>query len=181
MTSLFKSLLWISLLMGSSTLLRAADEVKAEVKKVPLELKAVHPKNSTLADNVHAGRSLSPAGWEKYMLPILDDDRKEIGEEPILLSTRTIVTRSHVQRAMAIPGRLGAIAVLLNEEGGDLLFAATKKMRTGVDRLAIVFGGKALMAPTVNGSLSRDFIIEGLDGPKEVNEVVSALNAPLKK
>jgi len=105
MTSLFKSLLWISLLLGGSTLLRAANEEKLEIeKKITLELKAVHPKDASLT--------------------------------------------------------------------------ATKKMRTGVDRLAIVLNNKALLAPTINGTLSRDFIIEGLDGPKEV---VRALNAPLKK
>ena len=125
MTSLFKSLLWISLLLGGSTLLHAENEEKLEIeKKITLELKAVHPQNDKLAADIHAGKLLAPAGWTKYMLPILDDDKKKIGEEPILLSLLNVITRS---------------------------------------------------------SLSRDFFIEGLGGSKEVEEVVRALNAPLKK
>ena len=53
-------------------------------------------------------------------------------------------------------------------------------MRNGVDRMAVVLDGQALIAPTVNGNLSRTFVIEGLDGSKEVNEVVAALANPLK-
>jgi len=123
MTSLFKSLLWISLLLGGSTLLHAENEEKLEIgKKITLELKAVHPQNDKLAADIHAGKLLAPAGWKKYILP--DDDRKKIGEEPIFLSVINVITRA---------------------------------------------------------SLSRDCFIEGLGGSKEVEEVVRALNAPLKK
>ena len=125
MTSLFKSLLWNSLLLGGSTLLHAENEEKLEIeKKITLDLKAVHPQNDKLAADIHAGKLLVPAGWKKYILPILDDDRKKIGEEPIFLSVINVITRD---------------------------------------------------------SLSRDCFIEGLGGSKEVEEVVRALNAPLKK
>ena len=161
------------------------DESSARVKDIILrtailQCKAVHPENGRLAQAVSSGSQLAPAGWKLYMLPILDDDRKNIGETPILLSTRNIVTGDLVQRATAIPGRFGTIAVLLSKDGGDRLYTATKQMRTGVDRMAVVLDDRALIAPTVNGNLSRDFIIEGLDGTKEVQEVVAALANPLK-
>ena len=59
--------------------------------------------------------------------------------------------------------------------------AACIQMRSGVDRLALVLSGKVIIAPTVNGSLSQSFIIEGLDGSKEVDEVVAVLSPPLSE
>ncbi|MGJ8694904.1 MAG: protein translocase subunit SecF [Verrucomicrobiaceae bacterium] len=144
-----------------------------------LECKSVHPQNDTLAGQIDAG-TLAPAGWKLYQLPILDEDGKRVGKTPILLSRRNIVTGDLVQDALAVPGRFGTISVRLTKEGGDRLFTATKQMRQGVDRMAVVLDGEALIAPTVNAALSRDFIIEGLDGQKEVREVVAALSNPLK-
>jgi len=150
-------------------------------KTAQLTCKAVHPENDRLAQAVQNGSQLAPAGWKLYQLPIVDDKTlKKIGETPILLSKRNIVTGDQVQRAIPIPSRYGTIQVRLNPEGGDRLFNATKQMRTGIDRMAVVLDGQALIAPTVNGSLTRSFIIEGLDGNKEVNEVVAALANPLK-
>ena len=173
----------ITLFLGVSVGLCAAAEVKApEVKKVTLEAKSVHPKNDQLAKAVHEGKEVAPAGWKLYHLPILDEEtRKKIGKTPILLAKRNIVTADHVQRAIAVPSRYGTILVSLTEQGGDRLFNATKKMRSGIDRMAIVLNGKAIIAPVVNGNLSRSFVIEGLDGSREVNEIAAALSPPLSK
>ncbi|MEN8849501.1 MAG: protein translocase subunit SecF [Akkermansiaceae bacterium] len=150
-------------------------------KTAQLTCKAVHPESDRLAQAVENGSQLAPAGWKLYQLPVIDQKTlKKIGDTPILLAKRNIVTGDQVQRAIPVPSRFGTIQVRLNSDGGDRLFNATAQMREGVDRMAVVLDGQALIAPTVNGNLSRSFIIEGLDGSKEVNEVVAALANPLK-
>ncbi|MDB4408444.1 protein translocase subunit SecD [Akkermansiaceae bacterium] len=146
-----------------------------------LECKAVHPQNDQLASQVESGQTLVPAGWKLYKLPITDEDGNKTGiERPILLARRNIVTGDLVQRAMLTPGKSSQVIVRLTQDGGDRLFNATKQMRARVDRMAVVLDGRALIAPTVQTSLSRDFNITGLDGPQEAKEVVAALSNPLK-
>ncbi len=159
-----------------------ADRVRVIIEKTAqLTCKAVHPNSNSLAAAVASGSQIAPSGWKLYYLPILDDEtRKKIDETPILLAKRNIVTGDMVQRAIPVPSRFGMIQVTLNSDGGDRLFNATKQMRSGVDRMAVVLDGQALIAPVVNGNLSKTFSIEGLDGSKEVNEVVAALANPLK-
>ncbi|MDB4804400.1 hypothetical protein OAG96_00835 [Akkermansiaceae bacterium] len=185
MTLFAKHFCLIALFLSASVGLCSGKDEKAklpEANKITLELKSVHPKNGQLAKAVQAGEEVAPAGWKLYQLPIIDDEtRKKIGEEPILLARRNIVTADQVQRAIAVPPRYGTTQVRLTDKGGDRLFNATKKMRSGVDRLAVVLSGKVIIAPTVNGSLSQSFIIEGLDGSKEVDEVVAVLSPPLSE
>ncbi|MDB4574987.1 protein translocase subunit SecF, partial [Akkermansiaceae bacterium] len=82
---------------------------------------------------------------------------------------------------LARPGDgLGVINVLLSKEGGKRLTNATKTMTIGSDRMAVVLDDEVLIAPTVNATLGRNFIVEGLDGREEVRTVSNALNNPLK-
>ena len=180
-----KTLLWTTLFLGASLSLSAAEEKKAktpEAKRVTLEIKNVHPDNFRLSKAIHAGDQLAPAGWKLYQLPILDEKtRKKIGQEPILLSRRNIVTGEHVKKATPVPSRYGTLLIRLDEKGGKRLSNATKQMRMGLDRMAVVLSGNALIAPIVNGTLSRSIVIEGLDGAKEVEKITQAFNPPLSK
>ena len=161
------------------------DERRAEIRDIiertaRLELKEVHPQSSEIIRQIESGSRLAPPGYKLYQLPILDEEgKKNVGEQPILLNTRNIVGGDSVQTARAT-GRLGEIAVLLTKEGGDRVRNSTSKMRPRQDRMAVVLDGQALIAPVVNESLGREFVINGLDGREEVRRIVFALNNPLK-
>ena len=99
--------------------------------------------------------------------------------DKILLSRRTIVGGDKVDLARPGDG-LGVINVLLSKEGGKRLTNATKTMTIGSDRMAVLLDDEVLIAPTVNATLGRNFIVEGLDGREEVRTVSNALNNPLK-
>jgi len=144
-----------------------------------LELKEVHPKSIVLANRIASGEEAVPPGYKLYVFPILDDENKKVGERPILLSRRSIVGGSHIENATPIPDQYGTIAVLLTPAGGKRVGNATEKMRKGIDRMAIILDGKGIIAPTVQAKLGRSFVINGLGGPEEVQQVVLALNNPL--
>jgi SecD/SecF fusion protein len=72
-------------------------------------------------------------------------------------------------------------SITLNDEGTDKMIALTKNMRPGVDRIAIVLDGEVISAPVVNQvPLGKQFIIEGLGEPGEVQNLANSLMNPLK-
>ncbi|MDA7881761.1 protein translocase subunit SecF [Akkermansiaceae bacterium] len=145
-----------------------------------LELKEVHPQSDSLALRVQSGEETAPPGYKVYIFPILDEDNKKTGERPMLLARRNIVGGDAVQTANAVPGQYGVLSVLLTSEGGNRVRNSTEKMRKGVDRMAVVLDGAGLIAPVVQANLSRNFVIQGLDGQEEVRQIVFALNNPLR-
>ncbi|MEN8693917.1 MAG: protein translocase subunit SecF [Akkermansiaceae bacterium] len=154
---------------------------KIILKTAILELKKVHPENQFLSGRVASGAELAPAGYKLYQMPILDDDGKKTGQtQPIILSYGNIVTGDMVQRAIPAPQRRGIVLIRLNSQGGDRIQAATKAMREGVDRIAVVVDGVCLSAPTVQSTLSQDFQISGLDNDQERKDLVAALGNPLR-
>ena len=159
-----------------------SERVENIIKKtVILEIKEVHPETSSLAPQVQAGSEIAPAGYKLYNLRNIDDKTGEVLDpSPILLSRRNILSGDHVQYARKSPQGFGVAQVRLSKEGGDRFFNSTSRMRKGQDRMAVVLDGEAIVAPVVNGALSRDFVIEGLVGKGEVAEVSAALGNPLK-
>ena len=160
------------------------DDRRAEIREIiertaRLELKEVHPQSDRLIGAIIAGAQLPPPGYKVYQLPDLDKEGKRIGESPILLNRRNIVGGDAVKTARAT-GRIGEIAVLLTKNGGERVRNSTGKMEHKKDRMAVVLDDEALIAPTVNSRLSREFQITGLDSKQEVRRVVFALNNPLK-
>jgi len=161
------------------------DDKRAEIREIiertaRLELKEVHSQSDNLVHSIEAGDTLPPPGYRLYQLPIVDEDtNKKIGERPILLSRRNIVGGDAVQNARAT-NQIGTIGVLLTKDGGERVRNSTGKMDLGKDRMAVVLDNEALIAPTVQAKLSREFVINGLDGKEEVRKIVFALNNPLK-
>ena len=161
------------------------DDKRAEIREIiertaRLEFKEVHPQSDNLVHSIESGDTLPPPGYRVYQLPIIDkDSNKKIGERPILLSRRNIVGGDSVQTARAT-AQIGTISVLLTKNGGERVRNSTGKMDLGKDRMAVVLDDEALIAPTVEAKLSREFVINGLDGKEEVRRIVFALNNPLK-
>ena len=157
------------------------DEIRETIETTArLLLKKVHPNSSQIIAQIEAGTKTLEPGYKVFPIRRTDPETgKVIGMDKILLSRRTIVGGDKV--ASARPGNgLGVIDVLLSKEGGRRLTNATKTMTIGSDRMAVVLDDEVLIAPTVNATLGRNFIVEGLDGREEVRTVSNALNNPLK-
>ncbi|YCM44956.1 protein translocase subunit SecD [Verrucomicrobiaceae bacterium 227] len=161
------------------------DERRAEIRDIiertaRLEMKEVHPQSDQLSSAIESGAQLPPPGYKLYDFPIIDEEsQKSVGTRKMLLNTRNIVGGEMVQTARATQS-IGEIAVLLTKEGGKRVSNSTGKMQIGRDRMAVVLDGQGLIAPTVQASLGREFVINGLDGKEEVRRIVFALNNPLK-
>jgi len=157
------------------------DEIRETIQTTArLLLKKVHPNSSQIIAQIEAGTKTLEPGYKVFPIRRTDPETgKIIGMDKILLSRRTIVGGDKVDLARPGDG-LGVINVLLSKEGGKRLTNATKTMTIGSDQMAVVLDGEVLIAPTVNATLGRRFIVEGLDGREEVRTVSNALNNPLK-
>ena len=157
------------------------DEIRETIQRTArLLLKKVHPNSNQIIAQIEAGTKTLEPGYQVFPIRRTDPETgKVIGMDKILLSRRTIVGGDKVDLARPGDG-LGVIDVLLSKEGGKRLTNATKTMTIGSDRMAVLLDDEVLIAPTVNATLGRNFIVEGLDGREEVRTVSNALNNPLK-
>ena len=85
------------------------------------------------------------------------------GEREVLfVEKQAIVSTADVESARPSPMMAHALEFRLTEQGGEKLHKATKDVVPGVARFAILIDGKLVMAPVLNATLGRDFIVEGL-------------------
>jgi SecD/SecF fusion protein len=159
----------------------AVREILEQIAK--LELKAVHPESSALANRLAAEKEADrvlPPGYKLYVLSDEDEDGQVITEN-ILLKRRSALDGSYIVHAQELYGPYeGKLTVQLNAEGANKMFDLTSKMRPGVDRLAIVLDGKVLSAPVVQSSLGANFEISGMKDANEAKSIAAALLNPLK-
>ncbi|MGL4400579.1 MAG: protein translocase subunit SecD, partial [Luteolibacter sp.] len=151
-----------------------------------LQLHKVSPRNDevgadgkSLAQRVFDGSEKEP-GYLAFNHKSKDQDGKEF-QRPILLRRMAALGGSDIANATPSPQQNDAVAITLNGGGEDKMIALTKDMRPGVDRIAIVLDGEVISAPTVNQvPLGKQFIIEGLREPGEVQELANSLMNPLE-
>ncbi len=151
-----------------------------------LELREVSPRNDelgpdrkTLAERVEAKTEIIP-GYRAYKMKGKDSENTEF-TRPILLNRRMALGGSDIANATPSPQQNDAVSITLNSDGTDKMIALTKDMRPGVDRIAIVLDGEVISAPLVNQvPLGKDFIIEGLSEPGEVQSLANSLMNPLE-
>jgi SecD/SecF fusion protein len=151
-----------------------------------LQLHKVSPRNDevgadgkSLAQRVFDGTEKEP-GYLAFNHKSKDQDGKEF-QRPILLRRMAALGGSDIANATPSPQQNDAVAITLNGGGEDKMIALTKDMRPGVDRIAIVLDGEVISAPTVNQvPLGKQFIIEGLREPGEVQELANSLMNPLE-
>jgi SecD/SecF fusion protein len=162
-------------------------KIRETLEKVAkLELREVSRRNEEpgadgkpLAERVQNGSEIVP-GYKAYTLKGKDEDGNEY-TRPILLNRRMALGGSDIADAVPSPQQADAVAITLNAEGTDKMIALTKNMRGGVDRIAIVLDGEVISAPVVNQTpLGKQFIIEGLREPGEVQNLANALMNPLE-
>ncbi|MBK1789654.1 protein translocase subunit SecD [Persicirhabdus sediminis] len=159
-----------------------AEEIRTVLEQVAkLEIRLVHEESSTLAPEVAADpeTNIIP-GYKLYQYKNTDRDGRAITED-LLLRNRIVIDGSYITRAQALYGAdAGQIAVELNGEGGDLMFATTRAANIGHTRMAIVLDGEVLSAPSINGVFGSLFQISGMDSIEEAQALSSALMNPLK-
>ena len=162
-------------------------KIRATLEKVAkLELREVSPRNDELgpdkkplAERVLSGSEIIP-GYRAYKMKSKDSEKTEFSR-PILLNRRMALGGSDIANATPSPQQADAVSIILNGDGTDKMIALTQHMRPGVDRIAIVLDGEVISAPVVNQvPLGKQFIIEGLHEPGEVQSLANSLMNPLE-
>ena len=162
-------------------------KIRSTLEKVAkLQLHKVSPRNDevgsdgkTLAQQVFEG-SLKEPGFLAFNQKSKDQDGKEF-QRPILLKRVAALGGADIANATPSPQQNDAVAITLNSAGEDKMIALTKDMRPGVDRIAIVLDGEVISAPVVNQvPLGKQFVIEGLNEPGEVQSLANSLMNPLE-
>ncbi len=152
---------------------------KLELREVSKRSDEPGPDGKSLAQRVQDGNEIVP-GYRAYTYKHKDADGNEI-KRPILLNRRMALGGSDIADAVPSPQQADAVAITLNGEGTDKMIALTKNMQPQVDRIAIVLDGEVISAPVVNQvPLGKQFIIEGLREPGEVQSLANSLMNPLE-
>jgi SecD/SecF fusion protein len=164
----------------SANIRRILEQVaKLELREVSPRSDEPGPDGKSLAERVQNGSELVP-GYRAYTLKGKDEDGNEYSR-PILLNRRMALGGSDIANAVPSPQQADAVAITLNGAGTNKMIALTKNMNAGRDRIAIVLDGEVISAPTVNAvPLGKNFIIEGLREPGEVQSLANALMNPLE-
>ncbi len=89
------------------------------------------------------------------------------------------VTGKDVVAARPSGQQRGVVDVVLSDEGARKINRLTSTMRKGVDALAVVLDDRVKSAPSVNDTLGKQFIIQGLNAPGEAEDICKALANPL--
>jgi SecD/SecF fusion protein len=152
---------------------------KLELREVSKRNDEVGADGKTLAERVMNGSEIVP-GYRAYKMKSKDSAKTEFSR-PILLSRRIALGGSDIANAVPDGSRQDAVSITLNYGGTDKMINLTKDMRPGVDRIAIVLDGEVISAPVVNQvPLGKQFIVEGLNEPGEVQSLANALMNPLE-
>jgi SecD/SecF fusion protein len=162
-------------------------KIRATLEKVAkLQLHKVSPRNDevgadgkALAQRVFEGLEKEP-GYLAFNQKSKDQEGKEF-QRPILLKRMAALGGADIALATPSPQQNDAVAITLNGPGTDKMIKLTADMRPGVDRIAIVLDGEVISAPVVNQvPLGKQFIIEGLNEPGEVQSLANSLMNPLE-
>ena len=164
-----------------------SERIRASLQKVAkLQLHKVSPRNDELGPDRKslaarvAERLEKEPGYLAFNHKSKDQDGKEI-QRPILLKRIPGLGGADIALATPSPQQADAVSITLNGPGTDKMIALTKDLRPGVDRIAIVLDGEVISAPVVNQvPLGKQFIIEGLSEPGEVQNLANSLMNPLE-
>ncbi len=152
---------------------------KLEFREVSQRTNEPGPDGKSLAERVASGDEIVP-GYRAFELKRKDEDGKEF-TRPILLKNRAALGGKDIAYAHSSPQQNDAVDITLNGPGTDKMIALTQNMRRGVDQIAIVLDGTVISAPLVNQTpLGKNFLIEGLSEPGEVQNLANSLMNPLE-
>lgn len=106
-----------------------------------------------------------------------------VGENTQILfvEDKAIITEADVANATPSLTRKDAVDVTLSKEGTEKMIAATKIMRPGIDRIAIIVDGKVLSAPVLQSvPLGKNFEINGLYEENEARNLADRLSGKIE-
>ncbi len=111
--------------------------------------------------------------------------RMELGQgdnkQILFVQDKAIITEADVSFAVPSPSREDSVDVTLSNAGGEKMSEATKVMRPGIDRIAIIVNGKISSAPVVQSvPLGKNFQISGLGGKVEARTFADRLMGKVK-
>jgi preprotein translocase subunit SecD len=102
---------------------------------------------------------------------------KRLGEQELKVEKKALLDQRHVEKAVVVKNPLTGndeVKVTLTKEGAELFSKATRE-NIG-KKLAVVSGGKVLMAPVVRMEISGGaLMISGNFSAQEVQEIASLL------
>ena len=152
---------------------------KLQLHKVSARNDEVGADGKTLAQQVFEGSKKEP-GYLAFNQKSKDQDGKEF-QRPILLKRVAALGGKDIALATPSPQQADAVSITLNSDGEDKMIALTKDMNAG-DRIAIVLDGEVISAPGLkeHGPLGKQFQIDGLSEPGEVQNLANALMNPLE-
>lgn len=156
----------------------AETRLKALRRVAQFELRKVHPQWAKLEPAVKRGKMIVP-GYQHYLFEGTNSSGAQF-QQDLLIAQQALVTSAHVKNAFPDPARAGVINVELSKAGGAQMRMLTEPMEKGVDRLAVILDDKIAWAPTVNDTLSQNFIIMGIEDNAARVSLAAALRSPLR-
>jgi SecD/SecF fusion protein len=152
---------------------------KLELREVNMQGYQAGPDGRSLAQRVMDGDEIVP-GYAAFKYIRKNEDGVETAT-PILLNRRMALGGSNIVGAVPSPMQADAVAITLDGEGEDRMIALTRNMPAG-HQIAIVLDGEVKSAPGLEkpGPLGKQFQIDGLREPGEVQSLANALMNPLE-
>ena len=142
-----------------------------------ISIRSVNDRTAFLLDIAHKDPSQFPEDHEIRPYELGQGASRKI--EKLAISRAEIVNTSHVESAEASRGKENIVRISLTAKGGELMRDATKKMRKGRSRLAIIYDERIISAPVVAEEIWSRLILEGFNTFEEAKALATALNKPL--
>lgn len=156
---------------------QARARLEALVQSGHLSIRAVHDRTPFFL----ADRSQIPPGYSILTHSFPQEDGTERTDE-LVVADHPILTSAQIKRAapdLSPGGEEGMIRLFLTLEGGKAMMEATKTMKKGRSRLAIIYDDRIISAPRVGDTLSSQFVIQGFPTLEETKAIAAALTQPL--
>ena len=130
------------------------------------------------AEVFRISRVLSKQSKETAVMTLKKDDV----EEKLFVEKRPIVSSADVVEAYAQMRPEGGIFIRLSAAAAERMFKATKNMKHGKDRMAMIIDGKVIHAPVVQSSIGASFEVTGFDklGYNERAAIARRIKPPKK-
>jgi len=153
--------------------------IKLLTTSAKLTIHSVHREFRSLSDQVADGEIIP--GYAVFPHTEKDKDTGEETTTNILIKRREALSGNDVKIAYVNPQDYSIVQIELTGQGGDKMEEFTSTLTKRVDMIATVLDGKVVNYATLSAdTLSKRFVITGLDSKREATDLVKALQNPLE-